>query len=67
MQNSLICWRDLSKLGSRSSLISDWFSDVVKKRLGAGDSVRFWNDVWTENDSLKDLFLLYLCFPQRKI
>ena len=55
-RNSSLWWRDLALLGKDSSIGSDWFKEVVKKRIGNGSSVKFWLDTWIGTEPLAVLF-----------
>ena len=58
-------WRDLSKTCSEGN---GWFRNATGWRVGAGDTVSFWNDVWVGNKILKDAFLrlFTISLDQRK-
>jgi len=48
-------WRDLVKV-CREGGGEGWFQKEVHWKLGRGDKVRFWEDVWIGDTSLKSLF-----------
>ncbi|MCH80347.1 ribonuclease H protein [Trifolium medium] len=45
-------WGDLCKLDKEVG----WFNQVVSKKVGMGNSVKFWKDVWVGNQSLEHRF-----------
>ena len=48
-------WRDLSKACGEGG-DEGWVQNEVGWKVGCGDKVRFWEDVWTGNSSLKNMF-----------
>ena len=48
-------WKDLSRACSDGEC-DGWFQKSVVWNVGASDKVRFWEDVWVENNKLKTLF-----------
>ncbi len=48
-------WRDLAKACGEGG-DEGWFQKEVGWKLGRGDKVRFWEDIWVGNSSLKTLF-----------
>ena len=48
-------WRDLVKVCSEGGG-DGWFHEEVRWKLGRGDKVRFWEDVWIGDSSLKSSF-----------
>jgi len=48
-------WRDLTSI-YREGGGDGWFQDEVGWRIGSGDKIRFWEDVWVGNSKLKTLF-----------
>jgi len=48
-------WRDLIKVcGEESSM--GWFHKEIKWKIGVGDKIRFWEDSWVNNNSLKSIY-----------
>jgi hypothetical protein len=45
-------WKDLCCLDSHG----EWFRRVVAKRVGRGNSCRFWKDMWVDNQTLEQRF-----------
>jgi hypothetical protein len=45
-------WKDLCCLDSHG----EWFRRVVAKRVGRGNSCRFWKDTWVDNQPLEQRF-----------
>jgi len=60
-------WRDLSKACGEGG-DEGWFQKEVWWKVGCGDKVRFWEDVWIGNSSLKNMFprLFTLSLNQRQ-
>lgn len=56
-----IWWRDLCLLGDGTNVPDGWFNEMVKIKLGRGNLVRFWKDVWVGQDRLSELFPLVFC------
>jgi len=48
-------WRDLQKVCGEGEG-DGWFHKEVGWKIGCGDKVRFWEDVWSGNSSFKDLY-----------
>ena len=48
-------WRDLIKVCKEGSG-EGWFQKEVHWKIGRGDKVRFWEDVWIDDTSLKSMF-----------
>ena len=48
-------WRDLFKACGEDGG-DGWFSKEIGWKLGCGDKVKFWEDIWTGNSSLKSLY-----------
>ena len=48
-------WRDLHKVCMEGEG-AGWFHQQVIWKVGRGDKVRFWEDVWASNSSFKTLF-----------
>lgn len=48
-------WRGICILG-RLENSDDWFQQGMKRKMGKGNKIRFWEDVWFGGESLKDLF-----------
>ena len=48
-------WRDRVKV-CREGGGDRWFQEEVRWKLGRGDKVRFWEDVWVGESNLKILF-----------
>jgi len=48
-------WRDLTRI-CREGGGDGWFQDEVGWKIGSGDKIRFWEDVWVGNSKLKTLF-----------
>ena len=48
-------WRDLVKVCGEGQE-EGWFQKAITWRIGAGDKVRFWEDVWAERSNLKTAF-----------
>jgi len=61
-------WRDLQKVCTEGEG-TGWFQQQLTWRLGGGDKVKFWEDVWFGNSNLKTqyprLFLISLNQGQR--
>lgn len=36
--------------------MEDWFQDRLKRKLGKGNKIKFWENVWASNLSLKEYF-----------
>ncbi|CAL0333597.1 unnamed protein product [Lupinus luteus] len=51
-------WRDLGLLNCREHErnLSDWFVDGVRRKLGSGESVSFWSDIWVGDVCLSSQF-----------
>ncbi|CAJ2647023.1 unnamed protein product [Trifolium pratense] len=45
-------WKDLYRLERGG----DWFRQVVTKRMGCGDTINFWKDIWVGEQTLQQLF-----------
>jgi hypothetical protein len=45
-------WRDICTLDKDSR----WFTNVIAKKIGNGNSTSFWNEVWIGNQSLRHMF-----------
>ena len=48
-------WRDLTSI-CREGGGEWWFQDEVEWKIGSGDKIRFWEDMWVGNSKLKTLF-----------
>jgi len=48
-------WRDLLKV-CREGGGDGWFLNEIGWKLGRGDKVKFWEDVWVGNSNLKTMF-----------
>ena len=48
-------WRDIQKV-CKEGEGSGWFQQQLGWKIGRGDKVRFWEDVWVGNNNLKTLF-----------
>jgi len=48
-------WRHLQKVCTEGEGVG-WFQSQLAWRLGSGDKVKFWEDVWIGNSSLKTLY-----------
>ena len=48
-------WRDLTSI-CREGGGDEWFQGEVGWKVGSGDNVRFWEDVWVGNSNLKTVF-----------
>ena len=48
-------WRDLTSI-CREGGGEGWFQDEVGWKIGSGDKIRFWEDMWVGNSKLKTLF-----------
>jgi len=48
-------WRDLEKICKDGNGVG-WFQQAVTWNVKSGDSVRFWEDPWTNDNNLKELF-----------
>ena len=48
-------WRDIKKI-CREGEGEGWFQEELRWKLGRGDKIRFWEDVWVGNTSLKTCF-----------
>jgi hypothetical protein len=48
-----VWWRDLGRI----DVGSGWFAQAVSKRIGNGNSTRFWKEVWLGELSLESRFL----------
>lgn len=66
LNGSSIWWRDLITLGADNILEKVWLKEVVKNKLGKGDTIKFWADSWLGREPLKRLFpsLFSLCKVQ---
>ncbi|MCH81167.1 LINE-1 reverse transcriptase like, partial [Trifolium medium] len=52
MQIGTVCslwWRDLCQLEKGG----EWFSQVAVKKMGGGNSIKFWKDVWVRDQTLE--------------
>jgi hypothetical protein len=45
-------WRDICRVDSGTS----WFSQAANKKVGNGNSMKFWEDVWLGDQSLENRF-----------
>ncbi|MCI50309.1 putative non-LTR retroelement reverse transcriptase, partial [Trifolium medium] len=55
MQFGTICspwWKDLCRLERGVN----WFSQVVMKRMGGGNTIKFWKDIWVGDQTLEQRF-----------
>lgn len=48
-------WNDICRLGRLNSC-TDWFQAGLKRKLGRGNKIRFWEDVWFGPNSLMNFF-----------
>jgi len=48
-------WRDIKKI-CREGEGEGWFQEELRWKLGRGDKIIFWEDVWVGNTSLKTCF-----------
>jgi len=48
-------WKDMQKV-CKEGEGSGWFQQQLGWKLGRGDKIRFWEDVWVGNNNLKTLF-----------
>ena len=48
-------WRDIKKI-CREGGGEGWFKEELRWKLGRGDKISFWEDVWVGNTSLKTCF-----------
>jgi len=39
-------WKDLCALGKELEDVQDWFWEIAKKRIGNGEAMIFWHDIW---------------------
>jgi hypothetical protein len=51
-----VWWRDIQKLDQRFDVLSNWFLNGIKRKVGDGKDARFWKDVWCGQCSLKDSY-----------
>lgn len=51
-----IWWRDITLLGNGTTMDFGWFNNVVRKKMGKGDTVSFWSGGWLGRDPLSVLF-----------
>ncbi|GAU45708.1 hypothetical protein TSUD_86840 [Trifolium subterraneum] len=54
--NFSLWWKDLVGLGVERGVEGDWTREVFIKKLGNGESTRFWLDHWIGIAPLKDIF-----------
>jgi hypothetical protein len=47
-----VWWRDICRVDSENS----WFSQAANKKVGNGNSTKFWKDVWLGDQSLENRF-----------
>ncbi|GAU36827.1 hypothetical protein TSUD_320640 [Trifolium subterraneum] len=45
-------WNDLCRLDRGGT----WFTQVVRKRMGDGNTINFWKDIWVGNQTLQQRF-----------
>jgi hypothetical protein len=45
-------WKDLCRLDNGVG----WFTQVAVKKMGCGNSIKFWKDIWVDNISLEHRF-----------
>jgi len=48
-------WRDFTKVCSEE-VEEGWFQSVIQWKVGSGDKIRFWEDVWLGSNKLSNLF-----------
>ena len=48
-------WKDLQKVCTEGEG-AGWFQQQLRWRLGGGEKVKLWEDVWIKNSSLKSLY-----------
>lgn len=48
-------WKGICKLG-RINNLEDWFCGGLKRKIGIGNKIKFWEDVWYGPTSLENLF-----------
>lgn len=49
-------WRKGICMLGRFESLEDWFQEGVRRKLGRGNTVKFWEDVWVGNISLNEVF-----------
>ncbi|GKV44750.1 hypothetical protein SLEP1_g51909 [Rubroshorea leprosula] len=55
-QKGSLWWRDVCRLDYSCTSRVDWLLDGFKLKLGEGNSVKFWEDVWIGDESLANKF-----------
>lgn len=53
--NGSAWWKAICRLGKFNNM-EDWFKSGLKRKLGRGNKVRFWEDEWFGPISMKELF-----------
>lgn len=53
---SSVWWKDLCSLGGGGEG-DDWLLDGLRKKIGFGNSVLFWHDIWFAIIHIKEVFL----------
>ncbi|GKV42979.1 hypothetical protein SLEP1_g50328 [Rubroshorea leprosula] len=59
-------WRNICKLDHIAQNKRGWLSDGFNLKMGEGNTVRFWKDMWTGNQSLADQFPALFRVSSRK-
>lgn len=65
-KNSSSWWRDLCAIDSNSVVVQHWLSNEVRRKVGNGDSILVWHDVWFGVKSLKEEFPRLFSLPLDK-
>jgi len=61
-------WKSVCSMGDSTSANGAWFMDAVRKRLGKGESISFWKDIWVGTSTFQDLFpRLFLISSQKGV
>lgn len=48
-------WRGICRLGSFNNEL-DWFQKGLKRKLGIGNNIRFWEKIWFGPRSMREAF-----------
>lgn len=48
-------WKGICRI-CRINNLTDWFQGGLKRKIGIGNKIRFWEDVWYGPNSFKDIF-----------
>jgi len=54
-------WTDVCKICGEGKP-ENWFDKAIQWRIGMGDKIQFWNDIWVRNQPLNDFFSRFVTF-----